>query len=68
MTEVLTWNQLGIHNKKVVIGNLEDFWTPYLDLLAYLNEYKFLSDLSRINYSIANNAKEIFKLIDSLDC
>ena len=68
MTEVLTWNQLGIHNKKVVIGNLEGFWTPYLDLLAHLNEYKYLSDLSRINYSIANNAKEIFKLIDSLYC
>ena len=67
MTEVLTWNQLGIHNKKVVIGNLEGFWTPYLDLLAHLNEYKYLSDLSRINYSKANNAKEIFKLIDSLD-
>ena len=67
MTEVLTWNQLGIHSKKVVIGNLEGFWTPYLDLLAHLNEYKYLSDLSRINYSKANNAKEIFKLIDSLD-
>ncbi len=65
MTEVLTWNQLGIHNKKVIIANLEEFWSPYIDLLAHLNNFKYLSDLSRINYSIANNAKDICKLIEA---
>tara|TARA_Y100001935_G_C17220882_1_gene465227 strand:+ start:154 stop:723 length:570 start_codon:yes stop_codon:yes gene_type:complete len=67
MTEVLTWNQLGIHSKKVIIGNLEEFWSPYINLLDHLNKYKYLSDLSRINYSIANNAREIMRWIEAPD-
>ena len=67
MTEVLTWNQLGVHSKKVIIGNFEEFWTPYIDLLIHLNKFKYLSDLSRINYSIASNASDILKLIEAPD-
>ncbi|MAL64228.1 MAG: TIGR00730 family Rossman fold protein [Pseudomonadota bacterium] len=67
MTEVLTWNQLGVHTKKVIIGNFEEFWTPYIDLLIHLNKFKYLSDLSRINYSIASNASDILKLIEAPD-
>ena len=67
MTEVLTWNQLLVHTKKVIIGNFEEFWTPYIDLLIHLNKFKYLSDLSRINYSIASNASDILKLIEAPD-
>ena len=47
--------------------NFEEFWTPYIDLLIHLNKFKYLSDLSRINYSIASNASDILKLIEAPD-
>lgn len=32
--EILTWKQLGLHAKPIVIANLAGFWGPWLDLVA----------------------------------
>ena len=34
--EILTWKQLGLHNKPIVIFNCNKFWTPLLDLLDHM--------------------------------
>ncbi|MCK0166610.1 TIGR00730 family Rossman fold protein [Jannaschia sp. S6380] len=31
--EVLTWRQLGLHGKPIVIANVADYWTPLIALL-----------------------------------
>jgi uncharacterized protein (TIGR00730 family) len=31
--EILTWKQLRLHNKPVVLVNLEGYWSPWLDLI-----------------------------------
>ena len=64
MTEVLTWNQLTIHNKSLIIANFENYWLPYLNLLNHLNENKFLNNLLKLNFQVANNTEEIVGLID----
>jgi|TARA_B100001093_G_scaffold75080_2_gene65895 uncharacterized protein (TIGR00730 family) len=64
MTEVLTWNQLTIHNKSLIIANFENYWSPYLNLLNHLNENKFLNNLLKLNFQVANNTEEIVGLID----
>lgn len=33
--EVLTWRQLGLHGKPILVLNVEGFWTPLLDLLQH---------------------------------
>ncbi|MDG2186762.1 MAG: TIGR00730 family Rossman fold protein [Hyphomicrobiales bacterium] len=66
MTEVLTWNQLKIHNKKLIIANFENYWLPYINLLNHLNDNKFLKDQSRLNYLMANDPNEILNLIDTI--
>jgi len=33
LTEALTWRQLGLHNKPVVLLDVNGFWTPLLALL-----------------------------------
>jgi uncharacterized protein (TIGR00730 family) len=34
--EVLTWRQLGLHSKPVLLLNVADYWTPLLALLDHI--------------------------------
>jgi len=34
--EVLTWRQLGLHNKPVLVLNTEGYWTPLLALIDHV--------------------------------
>ena len=31
--EILTWRQLGLHDKPVVLVNLDGYWNPFLELI-----------------------------------
>ena len=39
--EALTWRQLGLHDKPIVILNTGGFWTPLLDLVAHVVQQGF---------------------------
>ncbi|MCV6585155.1 MAG: TIGR00730 family Rossman fold protein [Marinibacterium sp.] len=34
--EALTWRQLGLHDKPILVLNTNGFWTPLLDLVAHV--------------------------------
>ena len=42
--EILTWRQLGLHDKPVVLLNVDDYWRPFLNLLDRIVEKGFASD------------------------
>lgn len=39
--EVLTWRQLGLHEKPVFLLNLDGYWTPLLDLIDHVVDQGF---------------------------
>lgn len=39
--EVLTWRQLGLHKKPVIILNLDGYWDPLLALLDHVIDHGF---------------------------
>lgn len=43
LIEMLTWAQLGRHNKPVVLANVDGFWNPLLSLLNHMAEQKFVA-------------------------
>lgn len=47
--EVLTWRQLGLHEKPVFLLNTADYWQPLTDLLAHVVEQGF-ADPSLLGY------------------
>lgn len=40
--EVLTWRQLGLHAKPILLCDVNDFWRPLTDLTAHLQTQGFL--------------------------
>jgi uncharacterized protein (TIGR00730 family) len=63
LVEIMTWSQLKIHNKVIIIANFDGFWDPFIKLLEHLESQTFIRDLREINYKIANTPEEIIKLI-----
>jgi uncharacterized protein (TIGR00730 family) len=55
--EILTWKQLGLHDKPIAIVNLDGYWTPLLDLFGHLIENR---------YARASNLK-LFTVVDRVD-
>ncbi len=41
--EVITWKQIGLHDKPIVIVNVDGFWDPLKDLMDTIIKKKFAS-------------------------
>lgn len=39
--EIITWRQLGLHDKPVVIANIDGYWDPLRDLLTHIRTTGF---------------------------
>jgi len=63
LVEIMTWSQLKIHDKVIIIANFDGFWNPFITLIEHLNSQSFIKDLKQINYKIANTPEEIIALI-----
>lgn len=58
--EILTWRQLGLHNKPIVIFNAKDFWTPLLGLLDNVIDQGFAPPGNRGLYSVVKDIDGMF--------
>jgi uncharacterized protein (TIGR00730 family) len=61
--ELLTWNQLKIHDKKIYILNSGGFYQHLLHHLRQLEKEDFLYDRLEERISFCDNPKEIFNRI-----
>ncbi len=58
--EILTWKQLALHNKPIVIYNVNGFWTPLLNLIEYLIENGFAPKTNRTIFKVAQDKDQLF--------
>lgn len=61
--EVTTWNQLGIHDKAVVMYNVEGYWDGILQWVRTAVEAGFVS---KTNESIMSEAKTAEEVVERL--
>lgn len=47
--EVLTWRQLGLHEKPIVLLSVEDYWKPLSDLMNHVVDHGF-ADASLLGF------------------
>jgi uncharacterized protein (TIGR00730 family) len=61
--EMLTWNQLSIHNKPIYILNTGGFYDSLLTHIKYMVKENFLYLTMEDAFTVASNPSEIFKNI-----
>lgn len=56
--EVITWKQIGLHDKPIVIVNVGGFWTPLKDLMYSIVEKKFASSTDDNIFCFVDNVED----------
>ena len=63
--EIVTWKQLGLHDKPVILLNLYGFWEPLLDMVKRQVEGGYLHDDPDYLFSLAEDIEGVFNAIEA---
>lgn len=63
--EVLTWAQLGLHNKPIVLMNVEGYWDPLIDLMDHMINSRFADASLRDLFHVTPNAPDTLAYLTS---
>ena len=61
--EALTWRQLKLHGKPIVLLNIDGFWDPLLELLQHVVDQGFAGDDILAFVSVAEDVAELGSLL-----
>jgi uncharacterized protein (TIGR00730 family) len=61
--EILTWRQLGLHNKPVALVDVDGFWEPLTALLDRLTAAGFIPEATRAAIARVADAGEFLRLL-----
>ncbi len=57
--EILTWKQLALHDKPIIIANLDGYWQPFLDLIEATIANKYAKPSFRNFYKVVDRIEDI---------
>eukprot|EP00164_Ancoracysta_twista_P008992 GFYU01013173.1.p1 GENE.GFYU01013173.1~~GFYU01013173.1.p1 ORF type:complete len:206 (-),score=68.76 GFYU01013173.1:21-638(-) len=57
--EVLTWCQLGLHDKPIGVLNADGYWTPTVNMIDHMVKEGFVSESHRECLVVADTASEL---------
>lgn len=63
--EMLTWAQLGRHKKPIVLVNLQNFWSPMVDLLDHVITSGFSHSNIRGMYCVVDRIEDVLPRIEA---
>jgi hypothetical protein len=66
LVEQLTWAQLGQHRKPIVLANIADFWTPFLNLLDHMRAEAFIRPGLEVRFGVVTDADQIVPRVQQL--
>lgn len=64
--EVITWRQIGLHDKPIVIVNVEGFWDPLKALMDSIIEKKFAGLKDSQFYYFVDKVEDVIPLMKKL--
>lgn len=64
MFEVITWRQIGVHEKDVIIYNHEGYWDQLIGLMEHMIVDRFAKPVTREFYSVVNTREELYAMLD----
>lgn len=64
--EILTWRQLGLHDKPIVLLDDNGYWRPLLDLIEHQVKENFVRPEHAGALHVAKDIDELFALLETL--
>lgn len=57
--ELLTWKQLGLHDKPVVVVNIDGYWDKMLAAINHIADIGFMRDEDRGLFTVVNRLEDV---------
>jgi len=61
--EILTWRQLGLHTKPMVLLNVQGYWDPLLTLVDRIVDHGFADEENRRLFAVVDNAEAVIPIL-----
>ena len=61
--EILTWRQLGVHAKPVIIANLDNYWDPFVKIIDHVIAEGYAGENVRGLYRVVTSVEDILPTI-----
>ena len=65
IVEIMTWAQLGRHEKPMALANINGFWNPFLTLITHMKAEGFLHSADKIRPLVIDRPDDILPAIQS---
>jgi len=59
IVEIMTWAQLGRHDKPMIFASINGFWDPMMALLDHMREEGFIHSANRVRPKVVQSVEEI---------
>jgi len=59
LVEMMTWSQLGQHDKPIVLANVSNFWAPLNELVRHMTEQGFIRPGWDVSYDVVDDVRDI---------
>lgn len=63
--EILTWKQLGLHSKPIVIVDIDGYWAPLLALLEQVVDAGFAGADTRDLYAVVDSVEAVLPALEA---
>ncbi|MDE1992797.1 MAG: TIGR00730 family Rossman fold protein [Rhizobiaceae bacterium] len=63
IVEIMTWGQLGRHEKPMVFANINGFWNPMMELIRHMTEEGFIHTSHRVQPLVIDKVADIIPAI-----
>lgn len=64
--EMLTWKQIGLHDKPIILADIDAYWSPLIALIDNQIAERYVRSDHRALFSVAGCIADIFPLLQSL--
>ncbi len=66
LVEQLTWSQLGQHRKPIILADVNNFWSPFLELIDHMRREAFIRKGLEVHLTAVKNPDDIVPVAESL--
>ncbi|WP_075222904.1 TIGR00730 family Rossman fold protein [Acuticoccus yangtzensis] len=63
VVEMMTWSQLGRHEKPIVLANVADFWAPLNALITHMLDAGFIRPGWDVSYDVADEIADVVPIL-----
>lgn len=65
LTESITWNQIGIHSKPIIVFNMRNYYNSLIKQLAISKKYGFISSEDELHYEFVDSLEKVIRKIEN---